>query len=131
MIYQKSSQEITALLYESCITSLEEAIECINSKDFVIANQKLQKANDILHRLGAGLNYESGIIAEQLDILYNYMADRIIEANLEKDISKINEIIGVLEKISQAWNDSLRKPSKPLNMNFQKVKAYEKNVLVD
>ena len=45
------------------------------------ANKKLQKTNDILHRLGAGLNYEAGIIADQLDTLYNYMADRVIEGN--------------------------------------------------
>ena len=52
-------------------------IEDINGKNLIDANKKLQKANDILYRLGAGLNYEAGIIADQLDALYNYMAERI------------------------------------------------------
>ena len=43
IIYKKTSQEITSLLYEACLTSLEEAIEYINSKDFVLANQKITK----------------------------------------------------------------------------------------
>ena len=98
IIYKKTSQEITSLLYEACLTSLEEAIEYINSKDFVLANQKITKANNILERLGVGLNYDAGIIADQLDMLYNYMADKLIEANLKKDPSIIKEVIGILEK---------------------------------
>jgi len=131
MIYQKSPQELTSLLYESCLISLEEAIENIESKDFVIANQKLQKANDILERLGVGINYEAGIIADQLDMMYNYMASKLIEANLKKDISIVKEVIKILEDISQAWNQSLKKPAKPINPNRMKAMAYEKSILVE
>jgi len=131
MIYQKSPQELTSLLYESCLISLEEAIEYIESKDYVIANQKLQKANDILERLGVGINYEAGIIADQLDMMYNYMAAKLIEANFKKDTSIIKEVIKILEDISQAWNQSLKKPAKPINPNRMRAMAYEKSVLVE
>ena len=59
MIYKKTSQEITSLLYEACLMSLEEAIESINKKDFVLANHKIQKANNILQRLGVGSKLRS------------------------------------------------------------------------
>ncbi len=131
VIYQKSPQELTALLYESCLISLEEAIESINSKDFVIANQKLQKASDIIHRLGAGLNYEAGIIADQLDVIYNYIADTLIEANFKKDPLLIKEVIGILEEISQGWNEAMKKPQKLMTQTKQRAMAYEKNILVD
>ena len=55
ILYQKSSQELTALLYEGIMTNLEESIELIDAKNFIEANKKLQKANDILHRLGVGI----------------------------------------------------------------------------
>ena len=48
IIYQKSSQEITALLYETLMNQLTDAIEDINGKNLIDANKKLQKANDIL-----------------------------------------------------------------------------------
>ncbi len=131
-LFKKSPQEITALLYEACITNLEEAIEDIKNKDFVIANKKLQKANDILYRLGAGLNYEAGIIADQLDALYNYMADKIIEANYKKDIKLIDDVLKVMEPISQAWNDALKRKSVPSTSGVRnKAMAYEKSVLID
>lgn len=131
-LFKKSPQEVTALLYEACLTNLEEAIDDINNKDFVIANKKLQKANDILHRLGAGLNYEAGIIADQLDALYNYMADKVVEANYKKDPKLIEEVIKAIEPIAQAWNEALKK--KPVQTSAglkNKTMAYEKSVLVE
>lgn len=131
-IHQKSPQELTALLYEACLTNLEEAIEDINNKDYVIANKKLQKANDILHRLGAGLNYEAGIIADQLDVLYNYMADKIVEANLHKDVAPIKEVLKIIEDISTAWNQAMQnKQADPKAAIRQKTLAYEKNILME
>ena len=85
LIYQKSSQEITSLLYETLMNQFRDAIEDIKGKNLIDANKKLQKANDILFRLGAGLNYEAGIISDQLDALYNYMAEHTLKP-IEKKI---------------------------------------------
>lgn len=131
-LYKKSPQEITALLYEACLTNLEESIDDINNKDYVIANKKLQKANDILQRLGAGLNYEAGIIADQLDALYNYMADKVVEANYKKDTQLIEEVIKAIEPIALAWNEALKKKSaQTSNVMKNKTMAYEKSVLME
>ena len=50
---------------------------------------------------------------------------------LKKDPSIIKEVIGILEKVSQAWNETLKKPKQNLNPNRLKALAYEKNILVD
>lgn len=131
-LHQKSPQEITALLYEACIDNLEKAIVDINNKDFVLANLKLQKANDILYRLGAGLNYEAGIIADQLDMLYNYMADRLVEANYKKDVTIIEEVLHRLEDIAGAWNEAIKKSAEDTGAALRKkASAYEKYVLTE
>lgn len=130
-IYQKSSQEITSLLYEVMIDQLNGSIEDIKRKNYIDANKKLQKSNDILYRLGAGLNYEAGIIADQLDALYNYQAERLIEANRKKDISIIQEVLAVTEKISSAWNEAIKnKPNQKQLHLRQKANAYEQNVMI-
>ncbi|OEH92191.1 flagellar export chaperone FliS [Bacillus solimangrovi] len=131
-LHKKSPQELTALLYEACLTNLDQAIDEIKDKNFVAANNHLQKANEILHRLGAGINYEAGIIADQLDALYNYMADKLIEANYNKDIKLIEEVRENLQEIARTWNEALQKKNTPIpKLNRQKTMAYEKNVLVD
>ncbi|WP_421381458.1 flagellar export chaperone FliS [Bacillus salacetis] len=129
-IYQKSSQEITALLYEALIANVQGAITDINEKKLIDSNEKLQKANDILERLGAGLNYEAGIIADQLDALYNYMSELIIKANVSKDVTLLEEVIQITGELADSWRTSMRKPKQPLKRMTQKANAYEKNVMV-
>ena len=131
LVYQKSSQEITSLLYETLMNQLRDAIEDIKGKNLIDANKKLQKANDILYRLGAGLNYEAGIIADQFDALYNYMAERTIEANRKKDPAIIQEVLSIAEKLAEAWSIAMKnKPSTAQNHLRRKANAYEQNVMV-
>jgi flagellar protein FliS len=129
ILYQKTSQEITAFLYEGIINNLEESIELIEAKNFHQANVQLQKVNDILHRLGVGLKYEAGPIAQQLDILYNYMAAQVIEANIHKDTQIIQNVLRVIGPIAKAWNEALtKKDHKPSSIS-KKVSAYEKSIM--
>ena len=131
LIYKKTPQEITALLYEACIVTLEEAIEAIKKKDYFISNKQLVKANDILYRLDAGINYNAGIIADQLDALYDYMSEKLITANINKDIAAIEEVLSILNEISASWNQSMKnhKTIKPSgNLLRQKSLAYEKHI---
>ncbi|MGE8206892.1 flagellar export chaperone FliS [Heyndrickxia sp. NPDC080065] len=129
-IYQKSSQEITSLLYEALIDNLTEALNELEKDDFITTNQKLQKANDILERLGVGINYEAGVIANQLDTLYNYMANRLVEGNLYKNRSVIKEVLEIVEQLADAWNQALKgKPSHIQSIIHKQTNAYEKNIL--
>ncbi|MED5098971.1 flagellar export chaperone FliS [Niallia sp. FSL W8-0951] len=130
VLYQKSPQELTALLYEACLNNLDEAIENIENKDYILANVKLKKANDIVWRLGAGINYEAGIIADQLDMLYNYIAGKLIDANLKKDISIIQEVKTIIEELLAAWTVSMKEKTPKINTGLrQKTLAYEKNIM--
>lgn len=130
LIFKKSPQEITALLYEACIDTLEKAVTAIKRKDYFTSNKLLTKANDILYRLDAGINYNAGIIADQLDALYDYMSEKIIDANIHKDLSSIEEVLNILKEISTSWNEALKKKNtvQP-NRLRQKNLAYEKHVL--
>ncbi|SER47948.1 flagellar export chaperone FliS [Salipaludibacillus aurantiacus] len=129
-LHEKTSQEITSLLYEALLENLEMAVSALKDKDYLIANVKMQKSNDILFRLGGGLNYEAGILADQLDHLYNYLSDRLIQANYKKDILIVEEVIRHIEKIYKAWNELLKKTKEESHelkiVKLQKV-AYEKN----
>lgn len=102
-IHKKTPQELTNLLYKALIDNLERAIKLINKNRIIEANRLLQNSNDILYRLGAGLNYEAGIVADQLEALYNYMAERLVEANRSKSVEIIGEVLTLTKEISDAW----------------------------
>lgn len=127
VIYKKTPQELTAFLYEGLIVNLEAARDLIAENKLFEANQKLQKSNDIVERLGIGLKYEAGPIAEQLDSLYNYMANQIILANRNKDTSVIENILRIIGPIAQAWNTAMKTNVTPAAV--RKMSAYESNIM--
>ncbi|WP_209123160.1 flagellar export chaperone FliS [Alkalihalobacillus sp. BA299] len=131
-LHKKSPQEITALLYEACYNNLELAIKAIDDKEFTKANDFLQKANDIIYRLGGGINYEAGIVADQLDSIYNYMADQLIQANYTKNAELVKVVLNLLTEIMTAWNQAMKKNTdiQPKTIK-QKANAYEQTSIYE
>ncbi|MFS8630976.1 MAG: flagellar protein FliS, partial [Bacillales bacterium] len=79
----------------------------------------------------SGLNYEAGIIADQLDALYNYMAERLIAANVKKDAEEIRHVLSIAERIAGAWNEAMKTKPDGTRDGFRKLaSAYEQNVMV-
>ncbi|WP_245796274.1 flagellar export chaperone FliS [Domibacillus antri] len=130
MIYQKTPQQITALLYEAGLNQFESAQAFLKEGRLVEANRSMQKINDILERLGAGINYEAGIIADQLDAVYNYIADAVIQANLQKDAAKLREAENLFQMLSDAWNEALKTATAKAPVK-RKQNVYEQHVIVE
>ncbi|MEJ2658585.1 MAG: flagellar protein FliS, partial [Desulfobacterales bacterium] len=54
--------------------------------------------------LACSLDFEKGgAIAGNLNSLYNYMIRRILNADVNRDIEAIDEVIGMLEELRSAW----------------------------
>ncbi|MFZ4452171.1 flagellar export chaperone FliS [Salibacterium aidingense] len=127
MLLKKTPQQLTALLYEACERNLEEAVSSMEQKHFTEANQKCQRAIEIIERLGAGLNYEAGVVADELDALYNYMNEQLIAANYEKNIETARHVLHLLQRIASSWNEALQTQTDTLGRLAKKqANAYEK-----
>ncbi len=127
-LLEKSPQELTSILYNGCIKKLQKSIIAVNSKDYGEANKLLQNCNDIIYRLGAGLKYDAGHISDQLDNLYNYMAEKLIEANIRKDVNSIEIVLKMMQEISEGWQIAMSKKTDKEKVN-KKIMKYEKNIL--
>src|SRR5699024_2168703 len=131
LIYQMSSQKLTGLLYEKAMTEIELAIDAIHDQQWIDANIHLQKVNDVIERLGAGLNYEAGVIAHQLDTLYNYMANEVIKGNVNKDVTILKGVHTILQQLAAAWNEASQAGGTDAERNLlKKTSAYEQNIQI-
>lgn len=128
-LHKKTSQELTLLLYEAALNNLEKAIDDIHASQFEGANKALQKTNDIIHRLGAGINYDAGVLSDQLEQLYNYLADELFNANLTKDVARIKQVHSIINTLFMAWNEALKNRKDVSDRtNIKQTNAYEQNV---
>ncbi len=106
-LYQKKPEEITMLLYQALEENLLAARQAVEGKDYAMVNEKCKRANDIVERLGAGINYEAGIIADQLHVLYEYLVKKIMEAAIHKEITVFDEIFLIVRRLSDGWKQAM------------------------
>lgn len=103
------------MLYDGEIKFLKKSIEAIENKEMQNAHNHLIRAQDILTGLISGLNMDAGPIAENLFNLYEYMHNRLIEANLSKDTNLITEVLDMISELRETWLQIL-KPANTSNV---------------
>lgn len=112
--YQKNSvntasgPELTLMLYNGAIKFCNIAIDSIEKKDIPRAHENLIKAQDIIMELRITLNKKYPIAIE-MDQLYDYIYDTLIQANMKKDINKIQEACGLIRNYRDAWQEAMKK----------------------
>lgn len=111
--YQQSSvftatpEELTLMLYNGCIKGIRFAELAIDDKNYEKANYYICKAEAIIRELRNTLDmkYE---ISENLYNLYTYFLNRLIEANVKKDKSILEEVLHFVEEIRDTWSQAMK-----------------------
>lgn len=99
-------KRLVLICYEGAIDNLRFAKQKIIEKDYEAKGRALTKAQDILNELLCSLDFEKGgSIAKNLDALYNYICRRILHADVKKDLSAIDEVVGMMSELKSAWEE--------------------------
>lgn len=110
-ILTATPEALTLMLYNGALRFMTEGRDALEKKDFEEANTALQKAQNIITEFRVTLNMEYDI-AHQLMPLYNYVYDRLVEANLRSDVSKIDEAKHIITELRDAWAKAMVKARK-------------------
>ncbi len=103
-IQHASPVEIVAMLYDKAIHHLNIASEGIVEKDVDTKCLALSRVIDIVTELQVVLDKDrGGEIAKRLDALYTYMLERLTMAHYHNDVQQMEEIIGLLQELRDAW----------------------------
>ncbi|MDR2452406.1 MAG: flagellar export chaperone FliS [Candidatus Accumulibacter sp.] len=100
-----SPHQLIVLLFEGARQAVVVARSGIESGDIPRKGAAITKAIDIiLNGLRASLNLEEGgNLAQNLYALYDYMARRLLHANLHNDKAALDEVLNLLTEIHGAW----------------------------
>ena len=100
-------EALTLMLYNGAIKFINESIEATKRKEYEKANTSCIKAQNIISefRLTLKMEYE---ISKNLLALYNYAYDRLVEGNMNEDITKLEEAKDILSELRDAWNQAMK-----------------------
>lgn len=92
------------MLYDGTIKFLNISLEKLKVKDFEGAHKSITRAKNIISELLGSLDIErSGEIGENLQKLYAFMYDRLIDANVNKNSTYISEVIELMTELREGW----------------------------
>ena len=96
--------KITLMLMQGALDRLAYGKGCIERKDFEGKSDHLSRASAILMNLRDTLDMDvKSEISDNLYSLYDYMIQRITDANIQNDLNIMSEVINLLLPIKTAW----------------------------
>ncbi len=116
---------LIVLLYDGAIKFLNIYKHKIDTNAFAEAFNFKMKAQNIIYELSASLDMEAGDISNNLYRVYDYMMDKLISVDvLAKEVTAVDEVVGLLTELRDTWKDVVEKPTEePLSLAENHVYA--------
>ncbi|TAH63572.1 MAG: flagellar export chaperone FliS [Gottschalkiaceae bacterium] len=110
-IMTASPEELTLMLYNGAIKFMNLGKHHIENKEIEKTNEALKKAQAIIMELNNTLdmNYE---ISNNLRSIYTFILDKLIDANIRKDASILDEALPLIEEIRDTWKEAMKEARK-------------------
>lgn len=99
--------ELTLMLYEGAIKFCNIAMGAIEKNDYEKANVNIKKARRIVVELKTTLDHKYPV-AEDFDVIYDYIFDKLVQANMKKDTAILEEALAELRDLRDAWKEIMR-----------------------
>jgi flagellar protein FliS len=102
---EASPHRLIQMLMEGGLTRIAQARGAMERGQVAMKGEMIGKAIGIIGGLRQGLNLEvGGEIASNLDNLYEYMAGRLVDANVQNQIEPLDEVAGLLRNVKTGWD---------------------------
>ncbi len=97
--------QLVVMLYDGCLRFLHQAAHAMREQDVATAGNRLQRAEAILDELLMTLDLEKGgVIASRLQGIYVFCQRRLMEARLERDAERIEQVSELLAELRESWS---------------------------
>ncbi|SDY02118.1 flagellar export chaperone FliS [Lachnobacterium bovis] len=113
-ILTASPAELVLMLYEAAIKFTNIAISAVEiteehpSKDIEKAHENILKVEKIIEELQLSLDKKYPV-AQDFDNVYQYIQQRLIDANISKDKEVLEEILKHLRKMRDTWKEVMKR----------------------
>ncbi len=104
-LYEMNPEELTQAMLHALTYHYRHALDATIAE----RNRHLRQARELLVKLHQGLHDGGGIISAQLDEIYLYMARSSLEALIEQDLLKIEELHALATDLDKTWGEAMER----------------------
>lgn len=106
-ILTASPAELTLMLYDGAIKFCNIAMVAIEQQDIPKAHTNIVKVQKIVEYLRGTLDMKYAV-AQDFENIYVYLEQRLVQANVKKDMDIMEEVIGHLRSVRDTWKEVMR-----------------------
>jgi len=99
--------ELTLMLYEGAIKFCNIAILAVEKKEIEKAHVNIVKTQKIIDHFRMTLDMKYPV-AQDFERVYQYLATRLVQANISKDAEILEEVCGHLRSMRDTWKEVMR-----------------------
>ena len=123
-----SPHRLVQMLMQSILDKLSAARGQIERKDFAGKSVSISGAMSVVNALRSSLDMQSGgEVAVNLNDLYGYIYNRLVDANAHNDVSALEECASLIGEIKSAWDampEEVKHMPRPAGNEAQAARAY-------
>ena len=103
-VLSASPLELICILYQCALDSVRDARRHLAAGDIVARSRAVCRAVGAISELDGSLNHaDGGAISRNLGELYQYIRQRLTEANMRQMDAPLAEVESLLATLAQAW----------------------------
>ncbi len=120
--------QLVISLYEQAIEDLRRAIVALRKSDIEARTRAINHALVVIGHLQGSLDLErGGAVAQNLTMFYNLMRGSLVQAQLEQSAIILEEQIGHLVCLHEAWQEVERRTSAPDGSSMKLAQSTSKD----
>lgn len=100
-------EDLTLMLYQGLVKFIRLSKLAVQNNNFEESHRNNLRAQDILTELMVTLK-TGYTISEQLLSMYDYMKNRLVEANISKKIEVLEEVEGYALELTETWSNAIK-----------------------
>jgi flagellar protein FliS len=106
LVESASPHKLIQMLMQGCLQRLAEGKGALQRNDIAAKGLAISKAIDIIAGLQSSLNknVQGSTLPQQLDALYDYMQQRLLQANIKNDPAMLDEVAGLMRTVKEGWD---------------------------
>ncbi len=108
-----SPGEVLMMLFDGMFKFIDEAIDALKRDDRARAGERIGRAHAILTELSASLNRAAAPeLCENLEAVYFFSMSKLLEANLHRDVSRLEDVKRILEPVRDGFRIAVAESSR-------------------
>ena len=107
-IQTASPAQLTLMLYDGAVKFCNLAISGLDEHDYFKTNENIKKVEKIIEEFRATLNFKY-TVAKEFDNVYEYINQRLLEANIRKDREILAEVLEHLRTMRETWVEVMKR----------------------